>query len=443
MHRRSAAFLIALVMAAGSGAHPAQAAAAPSAIVPGTVNRTSLAVEATYAVVARLAIAARQLRGSVTISAVNRAAVGIDRLELNTLMGPLGEAVLGSVTVDGVAVSARLVGETILVPLGGILPPGAPVTVVVPFRATLRSDTSGSNWLFTRANGITSLHRWVPWISRATTFNRPNHGDPWVTPVSPEVTLRLTVDAPTRVVVNGSRTSTSPDGLTTTWRAVNVRDLVLNAAPDYRSRTVAAGGATIVVLTRPGQPAAAIADAAAVAVERLTARLGPLPYPVLRVVQASGGYGMEGPGIVWIPGDVSTGNLRYLVTHEIAHQWFYGQVGNDQAREPFADEAVTDMVTRFVLGMRRASRCPVDTLDRTIYAYSRACYYETVYIRGGNLLDDARRAMGSAAYFAALRRYLADHRWGLVHTRTLLDAIDAATPLDLAAGWRSRFPTLY
>ena len=51
--------------------------------------------------------------------------------------------------------------------------------------------------------------------------------------------------------------------------------------------------------------------------------------------------------------------------------------------------------------------------------------------------------MGSAAFWAALRTYVADHRWELVHTRTLLDALDDATPLDLASWWRSRFPSLY
>jgi hypothetical protein len=129
--------------------------------------------------------------------------------------------------------------------------------------------------------------------------------------------------------------------------------------------------------------------------------------------------------------------------HEVAHQWFYGLVGNDQAREPFADEAITDMVARYLTGTRRGSRCTVGTLDKTIYDYSARCYYERIYIQGGNLLDDARRKMGTAAFFGVLRGYLKDHRWQLVHTRTLLDALDAATPLDLARGWRARFPTLY
>jgi hypothetical protein len=129
--------------------------------------------------------------------------------------------------------------------------------------------------------------------------------------------------------------------------------------------------------------------------------------------------------------------------HEVGHQWFYGIVGNDQAREPFADEAITDMVARYLTGTRRASRCTKGALDRSIYDYSYACYYERVYIQGGNLLDNTRGRIGTHTFFATLRRYLADNRWGLAHTRTLLDALDAATPLDLASGWRSRFPTLY
>jgi hypothetical protein len=416
---------------------------ASSAIVPGTANRSSIAMWATYAVDVRLGIAARTLRGRVTITAQNRSGGNVDRLRLNTVMGPLGGLRLGTVTVDGAARAASVDDQTITVPLGGVLPDGATVVVVVPFSATLRSSTGGSRWLFTRANGITSMYRWVPWISRNTRFDRPNHGDPFVTPVSPRVTLRIHTDAPVRLVVNGTRTSRSADGLTSTYEAVNVRDLVVSAAADFRTRQAVVGDTSVRVITRPGAPGAAILSAATTALRRLEGRLGPYPWPVLRIVQSSGGYGMEGPGIVWIPGGVAPSNLPYLVTHEIAHQWFYGLVGNDQAREPFADEAVTDMVARYVLGLRRGSRCATATLDRSIYRYSATCYYEIVYIQGGNLLDDARRRMGTSAYFSAVRRYLADHRWGLVHTRTLLDALDAATPFDLRSRWSSRFPSLY
>jgi hypothetical protein len=418
-------------------------AAAATAIVPGTVDRTSLAIRATYDVSVRLSYAARTLTGRTTISAQNTSGGGIDRLELNTVMARLGALRLGTVTVDGRAVHPTLDDQTIVVPLGGVLPDRATATVVVPFSATLRSTVGGSSWLFTRANGIVELHRWVPWVSRARRFDRPNHGDPFVTPVSPLVTIRIRSDVRLHYATTGGQIATADDGRTRVFRARNVRDFVVTAAKDFRARERLVGGVRVRVVSRPGFPAARTLDAAVRAFRRLEARLGPYPYGVLKVAQTAGGFGMEGPGIAWIPGNTPASNLAYLVTHEIAHQWFYGLVGNDQAREPFADEAAADFAARNVLGLRRASRCAPDALDRTIYRYSGACYYEVVYIQGGNLLDRARQRMGGVAFWPALRRYVADHRFGLVPTRTLLDALDAATPLDLRSWWRSRFPSLY
>ncbi len=424
-------------------ATPEPSPAPATAIVPGHIDRSSMDIRATYFVDVRLAVAARTLGGTVTIVATNRSGDGIDRLELNTVLAPLGRLKLGTVTVDGSRVTPTIDDQTLIVPLGGVLPDGATATLVIPFSATLRSGIAGSDWLLTRANGVVDLYRWIPWISRSTPFSRPNHGDPFVTPVSPQVSVRLQTDVPMVVATTGVETSAGDDGRLRTFSAVNVRDFTLAAAADYRTSRAQVDGTEIRVLTRPGGPAAAMLTAAKSALSKLEARLGPYPYPVLEVVQSAGGYGMEGPGVAWIPTGVAAANLTYLVTHEIAHQWFYGIVGNDQARDPFADEAAADFAARDVLGMRRASRCATAPLDRSIYRYPSACYYETIYIQGGNLLEAARTKMGSAAFWAAIRGYLADHRWGLVETRTLLDALDAATPVNLETWWRGRFPTLY
>lgn len=426
--------------AAPSATSSPGAVAPGSAIVPGSVNRTSLELSATYSVGVRLGVAARTIRGHATITARNDSGGGIDRVELNTVMPRLGGMRLGSVTVDGTAVPATVDDQTILVPLGGVLPAGATVVIRVDFAATLRSSLSGSSWLFTRVNGISNLYRWIPWVSRATPFDRPNHGDPFVTPVSPKVRVTFVTDVPVDIATTGARTAVSADGLTQTFEATNVRDVTTAIARSYRTTSVTVGDNVIRVYFLPGAPATALRDAAAAALTKLEARLGPYPYRFLKIVQSAGGYGMEGPGVAWIPTGVATANLRYLVTHEVAHQWFYGIVGNDQAREPFTDEAMTDFVARNVLGMRRGSRCSAGRLDGTIYAYSSACYYERIYIQGGNLVDDARKKMGSTRFWAAVRGYLDGHRWGLVRRRTLLAALDDATSLDLAAWWGSRFP---
>ena len=173
------------------------------------------------------------------------------------------------------------------------------------------------------------------------------------------------------------------------------------------------------------------------------ALLGAYPYVSYELAQTAGGYGMESPGLTWIPRGVASGNIPYLVAHETGHQWFYGIVGNNQATEPYADEAATDFVARYGLGLRRASRCSTARLDLTIYQYSSACYYEDIYIQGGNFLDDLRRRMGPTAFWAGIRDYLATNRFKLAGTKTLLDTLDAHTPLDLVPRYHPRFPKLY
>ena len=170
------------------------------------------------------------------------------------------------------------------------------------------------------------------------------------------------------LATTGDRVAAAPDGLSQTFEARNVRDFTVTAATDYRTGSRVVDGTTVRVWYRPGSPGAAMLDAAADAFEKLRFRLGPYPYPVFKVVESAGGYGMESPGLIWIPHGIGTANLRYLAAHETAHQWFYGLVGNDQASQPFADEAAADFAARSVLGMRRASRCATSTLDRSIYA---------------------------------------------------------------------------
>jgi len=61
-----------------------------------------------------------------------------------------------------------------------------------------------------------------------------------------------------------------------------------------------------------------------------------------------------------------------------------------------------------------------------------------------DLLDEARRKMGSTAFWAAMRAYLAANRNKIVGTTTLLETLDAATPIDLGRTlFAPRFPRLY
>ncbi len=414
-----------------------------AAITPGSVNRTSLELTASYRVTLALRYGSRAFNVDTTATITNTSGAAIDRIEFNTIAARLGRMTLKTVAVDGRRVTARVSDQTIIVPLGGILATGDTAKVRVQYASTLRTTLGGSDWLFTKANGIVDAYRWIPCVSRATPFTRPNHGDPFVTPVSPLVTLRVQTDRRLVIASTAGRTSVSADGLTQTFEARNVRDVTLTAAPDLRSRSALVGSTRVSYHYRSGANASLILSAAVSAFKALQSRLGPYPYGTFKVVQSAGGYGMESPGIIWIPYGSGAANLRYLVAHETAHQWFYGLVGNDQARQPFVDEAMADFVARDITATRRASRCATKRLDYSIYSYTSACYYEVIYIQGGNLINEVRRQMGSTRFWTTLREYVADQRFRIVTTPTLLRTLDDATPVDLSRLFRSRFPRFY
>lgn len=412
-----------------------------STITPGTVNRTSMSIDATYDVTASLGFDEGRLSVTSNMIITNRSGGPIDRLELNSVAARLGAMVITRAVVDRRDVSATIDDQTIRMSLGGILADGSSAMVRIAYRARFQTSLTGSRWLFTKANGIVNAYRWIPWISRARSFDRPNHGDPFVTPSSRSVIVRLTTDRAMPIATSGRRISSS--GLTQTFRAENVRDFNFTASPSYKTLSGTAGTTRVVVFHRSSASyGQAMLDRAVWALERFSALAGPYPHPTYTVAQSAGGYGMESPAHTWLP-PVDSSRLAYLLSHETAHQWFYGMVGNDQAREPFADEAMADHMTRYALDSFRAPGCSADRLDLTIYDYSSSCYYELIYIKGGNVISQVRAQMGNSSFWQAVRAYVQKYRGKLTHTSTLLRFLDDRTSKDLRPIYRIYFPSLY
>ena len=418
-----------------------------SAIIAGSVNRTSLDLTATYRIDAAITVRTGVIDVATEIVVANDSGDGIDRVELNTIAARLGGIAVTSASVDGTDVQVSVTDQTLVVPLGGVLPAGSSATIQLEYRASLARDLSGSDWMFSRAGGTLALYRWIPWVSLAVPFDRPNHGDPFVTPSSPRVEVELLTDEPMVLAAPAATVDEVPAGPGRAWTftLTDVRDVSIVLAPDFRVADGDVDGLPIRVYTRPGGLSAARLMTQAVhAVSTESAQIG-MAYPagILSVVQTQGGFGLESPGLIWIPRDVDTLNLAYLVHHETAHQWFYGLVGNDQQGQPFADEAAADLLARTVLGTLRKSRCPDDVLDRAITAYSERCYYEVIYVQGGLVLDHIRRLMGNDRFWSAMAVYVQANRHGLGGTTALLDILRGASSADLGPILRSRFPQLY
>ena len=291
--------------------------------------------------------------GSTRPSAITNTSGGpIDRVELNTIAARIGNIALDPVTVDGVAVKATRSDQTIVVPLGGILPMGGDDGDPGPVRRrrcarTCRARTGCSR----RRTGSSTCTAGCRGSAAGRPFARPNHGDPFVTPSSPSVHVRIVTDR--KLTLRDDRRADRAERGRPDARLRRPRTCATSRSPpppttgSRRGRSATTSSASTTARADPGRRCS---TGPPMRSRRWRPGSVHYPYPTLRVVQSSGAYGMESPGMIWIPTGAPRANLRYLTAHETAHQWFYGIVGNDQARQPFADEAAADFVARHVTG---------------------------------------------------------------------------------------------
>jgi Peptidase family M1 domain len=427
--------LVAALAAAGT---PASAAAADP------VDRTSYLLDASYVVHIDFDWPAGALDVTTDMQADNRSGGRISRLELNTLAARLGHMQLLEASVDGTAVTPTISDQTMIVRLPQVLGKHGHVSVHTRYRATLLNSVSGHDWLWSQKNGVAAVYRSIPWLSVRKSFERNNIGDPFVTPVASRVRVTFTSNsAAVRFATSGQQVVSDEPG--TTFVAHNVRDFNFTASRKYVSLSgmTLDGQSRIHLLTQwaPTHQQKRMLSVAQRAIAQYESWVGQLPCPTITIAETDGGSAMESPCLIWIPRDQGS-FIDYLVAHELAHQWFYGVVGNDQAADPFLDEAMTDFLSRSFLHQLRASRCAQTRLDRSIYQYT-GCYYEVIYIQGSQFLDQLRQDMGSALFWRTLRTFWTNNRYTVSSTFKLLEAFRAAAGNWVLPRFRARFPSLY
>jgi hypothetical protein len=367
----------------------------------------------------------------------------VDRLELNTVAARLGSLEGLRVQVDGRQVHAKVIGQTIRVPLDPPLAVGASASVRVAFRARLRTTTEGRSYVFTLRDGVAQLYRAIPWLSRAIPFGRQGHGEPFLTATSPRAEITLSADRHLVWAATGERIRRH--GGRSTYLATDVRDLVVIASPGYRTVRGSShdGRTAIVAYTRSadGRRWISLARDELARYEKLTGVR--YPYPTFRVAESAAGLAMEAPGLIWIPGARRAADHPFLISHETAHQWWYGLVGNDQSTSAFADEAMADYFSRKAHLSIRHSRCARDRLDRDIRDYTSACYFEVIYVQGAGFLESLRRDFGDRRFRRAVRAYTQANRLGLGSNVRLLEAFRAEMGDGVLPRFHARFPSLY
>jgi aminopeptidase N len=122
--------------------------------------------------------------------------------------------------------------------------------------------------------------------------------------------------------------------------------------------------------------------------------------------------------------------LESTVAHEVAHQWFYNVVGNDQVDEPWLDEALVQYITglyyvdtqgqtaarsyraSWLRSWERVNRAEIP-IGLPSSAYSREAYSPIVYGRGPLFITELAEAMGQETFNTFLRAYYQAYRWDI------------------------------
>jgi hypothetical protein len=364
---------------------------------------------------------------------------------------------LESAAVSNQAVTARLDGIMLHVPLRAPLPPGLPAQITLRYRAAVSGVSAqagfpaGNDGL---SNNVMRLGAWYPAIAPYQpgrgwqTWSYQPVGDPTIYPAA---NTTLAVQAPPDVtIVSGG--FVAHEGNVWRFRVEGARDTPILASSQYRMFEGALGGVTLRCFTLGDNSLAAngALDIARNALSLYSELYGPYPFKSLDIVENGYEGDMEYSALVSISDrGFATVNgqppliLDTLLAHEIAHQWWYGSVGNDQINEPWLDEGLAsysealyydryfDYSANPRLAAFRAQNLGVP-IDLTIYDYPTTTQYkQALYPRAALFLDDLRHLVGDEVFFAFLKDYHSRFAGRLATTADFFAVLRDHTQADL------------
>jgi len=405
-------------------------------------GRAPVQVDQRYAITATLDVAAGRLDAEMVLDLTNRSPSAMRHVDLSVVPRALGFLTLEEpLTVDGEPVATEwTTGINLRVPLAP-LEPRESARVAIAFRLDVGRAPDAFTARTSRENGVLSFGQWFPIVS--TEHDVYGIGDPQISFTADAVRLELTTttglprDA---VACPGLVDAPAATGTRWTCESEEIRDFSFVVNPRFALTTRTVDGHEVRVYTET-VAGGRTADLAVEALIGLEAAFGDYPWPdlVLAEVGSGGGFSMEYPRMIHLTRDKVAD--PYVVYHEVAHQWFYAQVGNDQQAEPWLDEAFADFSARYLMGIGE-NACSTRPVDSSVFAWEAgpttggdwtSCdgYFHAVFYQGTRFLNAVRAAMGDDGFFAAMRAWIARHRHGFATGRDLLTHLAARTDADL------------
>jgi len=449
---------------------PATAQRLTSELPPGG----SLAGMTQYSLTVTLAPDLSRVDGAALVRYTNREDVPLNEVYFHLFPNIWdGGMTVSHVQVAGQPVDAVLESsdDLLRVPLRQPLQPGQSVDIAMDFRVPVPMNTDVGNYGdFAYVDDVLAMAHFYPTVvvyddqgwHRETPATQGDviYHDASLYDVS------LTAPADLTLAATGSTLErvANADG-SATWRLVGgpMRDFNVAASKRYQSASQKAGDVMVTSYFLPEQAAGGqkTLDWASQALQVYETTFGPYPYTELDVVEtATTAGGIEYPGMVVIASRLYDDKNRSdffegATVHEVAHQWWYNVVGNDQVNDPWLDEALTQYSTYFHYDKAYGKPGAQGFLDSLRARWSRVNYAEKpiglpvseyqdqeysaiVYGRGPLFLFALRDRIGADKMAELLRRYYAEYSWKIAtpdEFRRLAEEVSGQDIGDLWAKW--------
>ncbi|MGD8402705.1 MAG: M1 family metallopeptidase [Anaerolineales bacterium] len=367
---------------------------------------------------------------------------------------------LESIFVDGVAVTEYILnGHHLDIPLPTPLEPATATKLHLRYSLSLPYADQAQSLrarIFGYGDLQTNLTNWypfiVPYIDDEWIIREPwSHGEYLAYPLA-DFIVDLKFASPDNVPVVAASGAPEPNGEYTRYTLTEGRAFALSASRDFEVASLKVGDVKVSsyyfpIYKRAGEGALI---ASKQAIEVLSECFGPYPHETLSLIVADFMDSMEYSALYFNSRyfydqfDGSPQNyLTFVSVHETAHQWWFEQVANDQALEPWLDEALATYSEEIFYETKYPDLVPwwwsyrinffepSGYIDIPVYqGQNDDNYKRIVYFNGTHFLHDLRARIGDEAFFAFLKDYYTQEKGQIATSEDFFRILDTHTDID-------------
>lgn len=386
-----------------------------------------------------------------------------------------GDMIINSVLVENQNVDFNIIGEdnnALEVLLNAPLEHDKKINITIEFVLYLANCTHRLGY----NNGKINLGNWYPIVAVYENGGfdiSPYYanGDPFYSEVanynvnisySDKYNLFSTGNLENEVCESGVKKSS--------YNALAVRDFAMVMLSEVETKSIQVEDTTISVGCNVGDENVDVyLETAKRSLLLFNQLFGKYPYETLNVVFTDFCQGgMEYPNLVYISNSVlDLTEIKKVIVHEIAHQWWYGLVGNDEVSVAWFDEGLAEYSTllyfenypdegvdskkliedtivnyQLYLDVIKSLNIEINySMELPLNQYSTEYeYVYMIYVKGLLFFDNLRTVLGDEVFFDCLKDIYDDFKFKTINKEKFIASIEKTSSFDtteIIEGWLS------